>query len=920
MRSARFPKGFILLGLFLLAFLSRGSAQAETFTVARIEIRTKYASPPPETFSPFVPLEKGKQTTVEQIRAIEQTLENSGLFRSVSVRISEEEPEGGSVLFDLRQMERVRAITIKGNWIVLASSVRRVLSMQEGDPFDEGALPEETGRIQSHFERQGWYETAVTYSYDQDPEDGSVRIHYRIQRGHRIRFSRIELEGVNNGDPEQIRRILRIWPWVTTNRLNNRIERVRQSYAELGYPAAQIRIESLELEEERGKAVLSVRVEEGKRLLQEVKGNAALPTRKIIEETTFFENRSYGFFDAEDSAEAVEHLYEKKGLPKAKVTFARSETDTEIRVLFTVEEGKKSFLSGMAFQGNQTLSDKALSRQVLTRPRNLLLFRPGRFLTDRWEKDRSAIVNLYRAEGFLDVRVEGSLQPDERRKGRATLLIHIDEGPRHTIASSRVQGVDPDRKTGLRKAMLLRPGEPFHEGKLTAEARRITRFYTERGYLQVRVNTDFRILEDHGVELSFEVEEGPCFRLSGLIIAGHRKTRLGTIQNTFRLEQGEPINHEELSETRRRLFRLGIFEGLSVRVPDSELAAEGPADDAKQEISNPVLIELRERKSLGAEVGIRFDSDRGLEGLLSLREENLLGRAQRLNLDVVGGQKRSEVRLSFADPTLMAQRATATAQTKYAREVLEAYTEQRISLEAGLYGKVLEQYTPGLFLLLDHAVVFDVKSIAPDAPEPSETTNLFVRPQIVRDTRGDKFYPRNGSYSQARVAVSNQAWGSDDELVLYQLQGQAYSEFRHDWILASRISLDHVDPYGRTDEVPSTYLLFAGGNNSVRGFPKDGLGPRDVAGTPKGGTTRILGNLELRFPIYRLVNGVVFVDVGSLTEGFEQIGFEAFRWSAGGGLRLHTPVGPVRLEYGYQLQPNPPLSRGEIHFSLGFPF
>jgi len=145
-------------------------------------------------------------------------------------------------------------------------------------------------------------------------------------------------------------------------------------------------------------------------------------------------------------------------------------------------------------------------------------------------------------------------------------------------------------------------------------------------------------------------------------------------------------------------------------------------------------------------------------------------------------------------------------------------------------------------------------------------------------------------------------------------------KFKPDLILAGRIALDHVDPYGKTDEVPSTYLIFTGGNNSVRGFPKDGLGPRDLAGSPRGATTRILGNLEVRFPIYRLVHGVAFLDVGSLTDGFEQVGFDTFRWSAGAGLRLHTPVGPIRLEYGYQLQENPPLNRGELHFALGFPF
>lgn len=920
MRSADFPKWLLLLGLVCLPFSKGVSAKAAFFTVARIDVHTKYPSPAAETYLPLIPLKEGDAVTDDEIHALEKTLKDTGLFRTVSVQV-EREPEGISVRVDLEQMERVRKIRIKGNWLVLDSSIYRILAMQEGDAFEEEGLPREVERIQGLYEKKGWYETRATSSYEQDPEDGSIQIRYHIRRGHHIRFGPIELEGVKAGDPEKIRSILRIWPWVTTKRLNKRLEKVRAYYAELGYPTTRIRVKALEIGEGgKDRGLLRVAVHEGKKLIVDVKGNEALSDPEILEATTFFRNQGYGLFDAEDSAQAIRGLYEKKGFPDAVVSFEREETDTEVRVSFSVGEGRKAFIREIRFQGNETLSDKALSEQILTRSRNLLLIRRGRFLTDKWSKDLGAMRNLYLAEGFRDVRIEHSLEPAPGEQDRVLLKVRIDEGPKYTIASLALRGVDPERQAELKKESLITPGEAFHEGKLVVEARRIVGFYGERGYLLARVENDFRLLEDHTVEVTFDVQEGPRFFLTGLIITGNRKTHPKTIQKTFRMHQGDPINNEKLSATRQRLFRLGIFEGLSLSVPGLDTAAEAMKEVGKEEAERPVLIEVREKKSLGVEVGISYDSDWGLEGLFSLREENLLGRAKRATADVIGGKQRTEARLAYADPTLMGQRATFTAQAKYERAVLEAYTEQRISLEIGLFRQLRKNYTPGLFLLLDNAVTYDIKSSAPDAPTPSDTTNIFVRPQIVRDTRLDKLYPSNGSYSRASVSVSNRAWASDDELVLYELSLQDYYEFTSDLILASRLSLEQVDPYGKTDAVPSTYLLFSGGNDTVRGFPKDGLGPRDSAGKPRGGTTRILGNLEIRFPIYRLVHGVAFVDVGSLTNGFEEIGFETFRWSAGAGLRLHTPVGPVRLEYGYQLQDNPPLKRGEFHFALGFPF
>ncbi len=919
------PASLLLAGLLvLLSVPLHAAGQERPLRIARVRFSAHYPSPPAETYAPLFPLTAGQETTASALRAIEARARRTGLFRSVSVRAIPV-PGGTEIRILLWQQERVRKIRIRGNFPLLASSVRRVLAMQAGDPFDPAALGEECRRIERLFEEKGWFGTRVTAIPESDPQDGSVRVSYRIERGRRVRRVQVLLAGVERGDPGRIRKLLRTWPWTSGRRMRKRLEKVKRYYRRLGFPTAEARTESVEYNPDERAILWRVRVREGKRLVVTVEGNREISTRKILDATTFLQEHAYGLFDAEDSAEAIRRLYEGHGFPFAAVTFTRHETEGEIQVAFTVEEGRKAFIREILLEGNEQVPAKRLRERMQTRRRDLLRARRGLFIRSRWERDRDALIELYRSEGHRDVKIAHCLEEIEGRPGRLRLRVRIDEGPRYTVTACSLEGLPPGieaLQADELENLLPRPGDPFREGRAQVTARRLEARFRARGFLLARVGVETRVLPDHTARVTFHVRPGPPVLFSGMVISGNRLTRNRTIRRAFRLSEGEPIRGEALSRARERLHRLGIFDGLRVRVPGAEPGGrpEETAPGTDEGLQRPVVVTVRERKPLSLDLGARYDSDMGFEGFLSVRHENLLGRAAKGNLDLLAGQKKTEVGLGLSDPTLLDYRATVTVQGKYEKTISEAYTEERSSLEAGLYYRLGRRYTPSFSLLLDRAVVFDVQSQEPEAPLPSSSFNIFLRPQLVRDTRNDKLYPVKGSYGTIGAGLSHRAWGSRDDLVRGRARIQGYYRLRPKWILAGRLWLELVHPFGSTDEVPSTELLFCGGNDTVRGFPRDKLGPLDGTGTPLGGTTRIVVNGELRFPIYRLLHGVLFVDGGSLTNGFEELEWKSLRWAAGGGLRLHTPVGPVRLEYGYQLQENPHVNRGEFHFSLGFPF
>jgi outer membrane translocation and assembly module TamA len=208
-----------------------------------------------------------------------------------------------------------------------------------------------------------------------------------------------------------------------------------------------------------------------------------------------------------------------------------------------------------------------------------------------------------------------------------------------------------------------------------------------------------------------------------------------------------------------------------------------------------------------------------------------------------------------------------------------------------------------------------------EAVEPGTEIVGSLRPSLTWDLRDNPLNPTRGSLHFLAIEGAGAPLGSE---VSY-LKSEFATAWLFDWLRPTVIALSAqmglATELGDTGELPIERRFFAGGESTIRGYGRNRVGPVDAAGNPRGGNARLLFNAEWRFPIWRFIHGALFVDTGTVRSRIIDLRLSEFKTGVGAGLRLVTPVGPIRFDVGYGLNPVPgDDERLAFYFSVGYPF
>lgn len=627
-----------------------------------------------------------------------------------------------------------------------------------------------------------------------------------------------------------------------------------------------------------------------------------------------------------EDTKILKGMYDKIGYSNAEVTYkvTTDEKTKKANVEFNVVEDKRVRIKKIYINGNKSFSATRILNLLKTKP--AWLFNPGVLKDEVLQEDIERVKSFYRREGFTDVAVDYKITTEGKKANLLYITINIQEGKKYLVGTVVVSGnKDIKEKEILSRIVACGPGKVFSQEAMKADVANIQALYFDRGYIMMQIQEATSLNAATGrIDIAYNISEHDIAYVNKIKVRGNIKTKDVVVRRELRIKPGDKFDGDKLKRSKERLQNLGFFEEISYDTEDTSVP------DRKD-----LVVEVKETKTGTFSFGGGYSTVDQFVGFVEIEQKNFdwrnfpyfTGAGQELRLRGSIGSITNDFDLSFTEPWIFDYPVSFgfdgySRNHKRDENVGYGYDEKVTGGDIRLGKEISEYLRLNISYRFDRVDISNLSSNAgPDLLAEEGANNISsISLGGNYNSIDNIFDPTKGDILNATLELAGGPLGADKNFY------KGYVTASHRFPMINRSSLEikgrlgAVKNYGDSDSVSIYERFFAGGADTIRGYEERTVGPIDPSsGDPIGGQALLVGNIEYTYPLFSFIKVAAFYDVGNVWASLGDMGNHGFRSGAGFGVRLKTPIGPIKLDYGFPFNNATGASsrrkQGVLHFS-----
>jgi outer membrane protein insertion porin family len=645
-----------------------------------------------------------------------------------------------------------------------------------------------------------------------------------------------------------------------------------------------------------------------------ITGNEKVKLEDIKEKVTLTPRSILNLEKVKENSEQIRKLYFSKGYYGVNVEYKIDYLEAnEAVVTFRIAEGPKGHIKKLVFKGNQKIKSSDLKKVMATKEWSLFSFvtKTGVLDEDILKNDIQILNAYYIDHGYLDAKIS---QPkiDLRDPKRIRIEIEIEEGPQYRLGTIDFKGDVLTTKEELFKDLRLKRNDIYSNSAVREQIRSFTEKFANEGYAYVEINPETNIdSKNLLVHLTFEMDKKKRVSFEKIQVTGNTKTRDKVIRRELEVEEGEIYSVTDLNESRDRLRRTGYLKEVGFTT------SRGSTDEKIN-----LDIKVEEAPTGALSFGVGYSSIEKVVGSVSLSEQNLFGMGYQGLLRFQLGTESNNFKASFTDPYFLGYPYSAGFDL-YHEQVgyFNTYSYKVLGGDLRLGKKLTKRIRLDATYKLENVNVYNVTEDASPSIKEQEgkKTTSGLSFAFSMDTRDDFYVPTRGARHSLFLQNAGGILGGDNYFVKGLLETSWFFPLPLNMVLNLRGKFGIIEPYGGK-ETPIYEKFFVGGVYTVRGFEYGKAGPTDINEDPLGAEKMVVFSSELIFPLSREIGlrGAIFWDIGKGFDKWSDI--TPLRTGAGAGIRWFSPIGPIHIDFGYNLSPKKGEKRTVFDFTMGTVF